>query len=255
MKLVTWNVNSIRARLERAQAWLEKNNPDVVCLQELKSLETDFPAEMVAKLGYHVLAAYQRTYNGVAILSRVPVVDPVVGLGDGVDDPQARFVAGTVDGVRVVSVYVPNGGEVGSDKYAYKLAFLGRLRRWLDTHARADQPLAVCGDFNVAPEERDVHDPAAWVNETLFHPDSRKALSDVMGFGLLDSLRLRTQEAGLYSWWDYRMLGFPKNRGLRIDHILVTPSLGARCTSVTIDRNERKGKLPSDHAPVVALFS
>jgi len=255
MKMATWNVNSIRARQDRLMAFLQRTPVDVLCLQELKTDETDFPRQVLEDAGFHVSAATQRTYNGVAILSRAPQTDVVLELGDGVPDPQARFVAATVEGVRVVSVYVPNGGEVGSDKYAYKLEWLKRLRAWLDSHARVEVPLAVCGDFNVAPEARDVHDPAVWMNESLFHEESRKAFQHVLEFGLQDTLRLRTQDPGIFTWWDYRMLGFPKNRGLRIDHVLVTPGLGARCTEVFVDRNERKGKLPSDHVPVVVTFS
>ncbi|MBI5496186.1 MAG: exodeoxyribonuclease III [Deltaproteobacteria bacterium] len=251
MKIATWNVNSIRARLDRAVAWLQRTGPDVACLQELKSSEEDFPRAEIEALGYRIQATYQRTYNGVAILSRHDATAVVHSLDDGVEDPQARLVAATVDGLRVVCVYVPNGGVVGSDKYAYKLAWMGRLRAWLERHHRPDEPLIVCGDLNIAPEARDVHDPALWENESLFHVDSRRALQDLCAWGLQDALRLVTQEAGIYSWWDYRMLGFPKNRGLRIDHVLVTEPVARRVRGVTVERNERKGKQPSDHAPVV----
>jgi exodeoxyribonuclease-3 len=255
MKIASWNVNSVRARQERLVRWLGAQRPDVLCLQELKVTDADFPFDALREAGYHAAAHGQRTYNGVAILAREEPVDVVRGLGDEVDDPQARLIAATVMGVRVASVYVPNGGEIGSDKWAYKLEWLARLRRWLDRSARAGQPLALCGDWNVAPEARDVCDPAAWEGTVLFHPEARAALAGVTSFGLADTLRLHRQEAGLYSWWDYRMLAFPKNQGLRIDQIYVNPPLAARCTAASIDRNERKGKQPSDHAPILAEFA
>lgn len=254
MLLATWNVNSIRARYDRAVAWIEKHQPDVLCLQELKADEETFAGLELEKLGYHVAANCQKTYNGVAILSKSEVSDVVLGLGDGEDDPQARLIAGTVDGIRILNAYVPNGSAVGSDKYEYKLRWLERLHRYLETHCDPAQPLVLCGDFNVAPEARDVHDPAAWENETLFHVDSREALNRLLRWGLVDSFRLHNDEAGVYSWWDYRMLGFPKNRGLRIDLILTTASLSKRVVSSYIDREERKGKQPSDHAPVLVQF-
>lgn len=252
MRLVTWNVNSIRARLDRALAWLDSRKPDVLCMQELKTDEESFPREPFAERGYHVHATYQKTYNGVAILSRAPMTDLQIGLDDGVDDPQSRLCAATIDGIRVISAYIPNGGVVGTDKWTYKLEWLARLRRHLETRYSPTTSLALCGDFNVAPEARDVHDPKAWEGEVLFHPDARAALANLTSWGLTDSFRLHTQDAGLYSWWDYRMLGFQKNRGLRIDHIFLTAPLVPRCASVTIDREERKGKQPSDHAPVIA---
>jgi exodeoxyribonuclease-3 len=255
MKLACWNVNSVRARLPRLLAWLEAEQPDVVCLQELKVEDADFPRLELEALGYRAVVHGKRTYNGVGILARSEPRDVVRGLGDGVDDPQARLIAATVDGVRVVCVYVPNGSEVGSDKWDYKRAWLGRLRQWLDRHAEAQAPLALCGDFNVAPEARDVHDPAAWEPSVLFHPEARAALAHVTGFGLRDTLRLHHADAGLYSWWDYRMLAFPKNRGLRIDLILATQPLAARCTAAGIHREQRKGQQPSDHAPIWAQFS
>ena len=250
MLLATWNVNSIRARRDRLFAWLEKQKPDVLCLQELKCERPAFDALGLEEQGWYVAANCQKTYNGVAILSRRPLSDVVIGLQDGEEDPQARLVAATVDGVRVVSAYVPNGSAVGSEKYAYKLRWLERLRAWLERHADPSQQLALCGDYNVAPEARDVHDPAAWENETLFHVDSRERLAALCSWGLVDAFRLHKEAAGLYSWWDYRMLGFPKNLGLRIDHVLVTKSLAARVQGSFIDREERKGKQPSDHAPV-----
>jgi len=255
LSIATWNVNSIRMRQERLEAWLKKASPDVVCLQELKVEEDKYPAEALTQLGYVSAVNAQKTYNGVAILSKHPLTDIVVGMNDGVEDPQARVIAATVRGVRVISVYVPNGGELDSDKWTYKLDWMKRLRKWLDQHASPTQPLALCGDFNVAPNERDVHDPVAWRDSVLFHPEAREALTHVLGFGLRDTFREKhPDEPGKYSWWDYRMLGFPKNRGLRIDHVFATSVLADKCTGSVIEREERKGKSPSDHVPVVSTF-
>jgi exodeoxyribonuclease-3 len=255
MKLASWNINSIRAREDRLIAWLEAQRPDVACLQELKCEEKAFPRERIEALGYKIAHACQKTYNGVAILSLHEIVDVRAGLDDGEDDSQARLIAGTVDGVRVLSAYFPNGQAVGSEKYAYKLAWMERLRRYLDRHHKPSEELVLCGDFNVAPEERDVHDPAAWANETLFHVDARNALEKIRAWGLVDTFRLHHQEAGVYSWWDYRMLAFPYNRGLRIDHLFASEPLARRSTAAWIDREARKGKQPSDHAPVLATFT
>jgi exodeoxyribonuclease-3 len=254
MKIATWNVNSIRARSERLFRWLETHRPEVLCLQELKVQDADFPFEALRAAGYEAAVHAQRTYNGVAILSRDMPTEIERGFGDGDDDSEARLVAARVAGIRVVSVYVPNGQEVGSAKWTYKLAWLRRLRAWLDRRCRPDEPLLLCGDFNVAPEARDVHDPAAWEPTVLFHPEARAALERVRSWGLADTLRLHRQEDGLYSWWDYRMLAFPRNNGLRIDLVLATPPLAGRCSAASIDRDERKGTLPSDHAPVIAEF-
>jgi exodeoxyribonuclease-3 len=251
MKLATWNVNSIRAREERLLRWLGSAWPDVVCLQELKVTDDAFPFERVRALGYHAAVHGQKTYNGVAILSHEEASEVERGFADDGDETQARLVAARVRGVRIVSAYVPNGGEVGSDKWAYKLEWLKRLRAWLDRRFPKTEPLALCGDFNVAPETRDVCDPRAWEGTVLFHPDVRRALEEVRAWGLVDAFRLHHEGPGFYSWWDYRMLAFPKNQGLRIDHVFLSEPLAKRCTAASIDRNERKGKQPSDHAPVV----
>jgi exodeoxyribonuclease-3 len=251
MKLATWNVNSIRAREDRLLRWLEKARPDVVCLQELKVTEEAFPFDALCEAGFRAAVHGQRTYNGVAILTRDEPEEVERGFGDGGDDSQSRLVSARVFGVTVVSVYVPNGADVGSDKWAYKLDWLRRLRTWLDRRDPDRERLAVCGDFNVAPEARDVCDPAAWEASVLFHPDARSALRNVCGWGLVDAFRLHHDGPGFYSWWDYRMLAFPRNQGLRIDHVLLSRALAGRCAGATIDRNERKGKQPSDHAPVV----
>jgi exodeoxyribonuclease-3 len=210
-----------------------------------------FPFETLKVAGYHAAVHGQRTYNGVAILSRVEAEDVQRGFGDESDDTQARLVSARIEGIHVASVYVPNGAEVGSEKWAYKLEWLRRLRAWLDRRFARTDPLALCGDFNVAPEARDVCDPAAWEDSVLTHPDARRALQDVRAWGLVDSFRLHHEEPGFYSWWDYRMLAFPKNQGLRIDHIDLSARLADRCTAAAIERNERKGKQPSDHAPVI----
>ena len=253
--VASWNVNSVRARQERLLRWLEARKPDVLCLQELKVADAAFPYADVRAAGYHAAVHGQRTYNGVAILSRQEPRDVEKGFGDGGDDSHSRLVTAVVGGLRVVSAYVPNGAAVGSDKWAYKLEWMRRLRSWLDRRLVPGEPLALCGDFNVAPEARDVANPAAWEASVLFHPEARAALQRVREWGLVDSLRIHHPEGGLYSWWDYRMLGFPKNDGLRIDQILVSEPLARRCVEAGIDRNERKGKQPSDHAPIMARFS
>ena len=254
MLVASWNVNSIRAREERLLRWLDARKPDVVCLQELKVEDQAFPFEAVEAAGYRAAVWGQRTYNGVAILAKTVPALVKKGIDDEVDDLQARLITARVGGLRVVNVYAPNGAEVGTDKWAYKLEWMKRLRAPLDRRFDPREPLVLCGDFNVAPEARDVHDPRAWEPSVLFHRDARAALQQVVAFGLQDTLRLHTQEAGLYSWWDYRMLAFPKNRGLRIDLILATGPVATSCTAASIDRNERKGKQPSDHAPVLAEF-
>lgn len=254
MRLVTWNVNSLRTRLPRLLALLERHHPDVVCLQETKVTDDLFPHAELEAAGYQAVAHGQRTYNGVAILSRSTPSETGSGLDDDVDDAQARLVWARFDGLTALSAYVPNGSEVGSEKWDYKIAWLARLRTLLERRFDVGEPLALCGDLNVAPEPRDVHDPDRWVATVLFHPEARAALTRVTDWGLVDAFRLHHQEEGLFSWWDYRMLAFPKNQGLRIDHVLVTQPLAQRCRAALIDRQERKGKQPSDHAPVVVDF-
>ena len=254
MRVYSWNINSIRARLERLVSWLDSRRPDVVCLQELKCTDDQFPADEIAGAGYQACWFGQRSWNGVAILSRSPATDVQRGLRDDVPDEHARVLAATVDGIRVVSVYAPNGQAIGSPAYDYKLAWYQRLRRYLDSYHASTEPLVVCGDFNVAPEARDVYDPAVWEGSTLFSPPERQALRTLCDFGLTDTFRLHHEEGGRFSWWDYRQLAFPRNEGLRIDHVLATRPLAERCVAADIDREARKGKLPSDHAPVWADF-
>ena len=255
MKIATWNLNSVRAREGRLLAWLAEKQPDVLCLQELKAADEDFPRAAVEALGYQAVVYGQRTYNGVAILSRGPLVEVEKGFRDGDDDAQARLISARAGEIRVVCAYFPNGAQVGSEKFAYKLRWMERMHHHLQRSLKRDDSAVLCGDFNVAPEDRDVARPEEWKESVLCHPEARAALARIAGLGLVDTFRRHHSEGGYYSWWDYRMLGFPKNNGLRIDHILATEPLAARCSAAEIDRNERKGKQPSDHAPVVAAFS
>lgn len=254
MKIATWNVNSVRSRLERLLAWLEKAQPDILCLQELKCTEDTFPYEAIQKAGYHAIVFGQKTYNGVAILSRIKPSLIERGMDDGEEDPQARFLLAKIGGIHAISVYVPNGRIVGSEHYAYKLRWLARLRTFLETRFTPATPIVVCGDFNVARDEKDVARPEAWASSVLFHPSSRAALEQPLAWGLVDVFRQQHPAGGLYSWWDYRMLAFPKNNGLRLDYVLATAPLAIQCTDAEIDREERKGEKPSDHAPVIAMF-
>ncbi len=256
MLLATWNVNSIRAREERLLAWLERWQPDVLCLQELKVADEDFPYERLRAAGYCAAVNAQKTYNGVAILTRKPCENVQCNFCDEVDDTQARLISVKYNEVQIVCAYIPNGQTYGSEKYQYKVQWLERLRRWLEAHCDPAQPLLLCGDFNIAPAEIDVHNPESWVRSVLFHPEMRQILRErILSWGLHDLFREKNPDTAAYSWWDYRMLGFPKNDGLRLDLILGTNPMLQRCESVEIDRNERKGKLPSDHAPVVARFN
>ncbi len=254
MKIATWNINSIRARHERLLAWLAAAQPDILCLQELKCLDTEFPADALREAGYHSASHGQKTYNGVAILAKAEVTDVLRGLSDGVEDSHARLIAGTVDGIRVICAYAPNGQEVGSPAYQYKLEWYGRLRKYLDTRHTPKEKMVLCGDWNVAPEDIDVHDPKAWEGQTLFSKPERAALANLCEFGLVDTWRAQHPDESKFSWWDYRMLSFPKNKGLRIDHVFATAPLAKKCVAAEIDREARKGKQPSDHAPVWAQF-
>ena len=224
------------------------------CLQEIKVTDDEFPRLELEALGYQAAVHGQRAYNGVAILSRLPVEDIRVGFGGGPPDAEARLVSARVDDVRVLSVYVPNGQTVGSDKWTYKLEWMERLRAHLADSDGPDTPIVLCGDLNVAPEDRDVARPDEWRNTVLCHADARAAWRRLVEWGLVDTVRLHHTGDGPYTWWDYRMLGFAKNNGLRIDHILATKPLAERCTGAYVARDERKGKLPSDHAPLVAVF-
>jgi exodeoxyribonuclease-3 len=252
MKIATWNVNSIRQRVDRVTAWVEREKPDVLCLQEIKTEDAGFPREPFEALGYHVETYGQRTYNGVALLARKPIENVVRGFPGEEPNAARRLIAATVGDIRVVCVYVPNGQAVGSEKFAYKLDWMETLAKFLKNSASPADPLILLGDFNVAPEDRDVHRPDEWRGGVLFHPEEQKRLRKIEKWGLFDLFRKHHEEGGFYSWWDYRQLAFPKNDGLRIDLILGTEPVLKRSKDCAIDRNERKGKSPSDHAPVIS---
>lgn len=255
MVVATWNVNSIVSRLSHVLRWLALRQPDVLCLQELKCLPNAFPLPAFWAAGYMAAWVAEGSYNGVAIVSRLPLTDVKIGFGDGRPE-EARLIAATAGGVRVLSAYVPHGREVGSEWFRYKLDWLARLRAHLDRSHQPGEPLALCGDFNVAPEARDVYDPKLWGSKVHFHPDARIALKEVTSFGLADTFRMHHAGGGLYSWWDYTTRdGFAKNKGLRIDHVFATRPLAERCLYAAIDRTERTVAHSSDHAPVLAAFS
>ena len=254
MKIASWNVNSLKVRLPQLLDWLAALQPDVVCLQETKLEDHNFPQQAIEAAGYQVVFSGQKTYNGVALLARQPISDVVCG-NPLFPDPQQRLLAASVDGVRVICAYVPNGQAVGSDKYAYKLDWLDALHDWVGEQLAENPQLALAGDFNIAPEDRDVHDPAAWAGQILCSDAERAAFARLQALGLKDSFRLFEQPEKSYSWWDYRMLGFQRNRGLRIDHILLSTPLAERCHAAAIDREMRKLERPSDHAPVIAEIS
>lgn len=252
MRIATWNVNSLKARLPRVEAWLAEVEPDVVCLQETKLADDAFPALAFEALGYSAAHHGEGRWNGVAIVSRVGIDDVVVGFADGeAPDAEARMLTATCGGVRISSVYVPNGRALDHDHYRYKLAWLERLRRHLDATANPEDPVVVAGDFNIAPEDRDVHDPAAFVGATHVSEPERAALAELEAWGLVDLFRLQHREGGLFSWWDYRAGDFHQGRGMRIDLVLGSRPLAERVRWSIIDRNARKGQQPSDHAPVV----
>lgn len=251
MKLATWNVNSIRSRLERLIAWLGEHQPDVLCLQELKCTDEQFPCDAINKAGYRAAVFGQKTYNGVAILSREEPKDVRRGLGYDDPDAEARLISADVAGLRIFSAYVPNGQVVGSEKFAYKLGWLARLRAILDHDYDPAEPVVLAGDFNVAVTDRDVADPEDWADTVLCTPQVREAMETVREWGFTDVFAKFHPQGGIYSWWDYRQLAFPRNQGLRLDHVYATPAFAERCTAAYVDREERKGEKPSDHAPVV----
>lgn len=253
--VATWNVNSVRARLPRVLAWLDKARPDVACLQETKVVDGDFPAGEIAALGYDSQIFGQKTYNGVAILARHPISDVVRGLPDDPPDAERRVLAATIGSVRIVNLYCPNGQAVGSDKYAFKLDWFRRLRAWLDATFDPAGEAVLCGDFNIAPGDLDCWDPDGWRDQILCSVPEREAFATLLEWGLVDLLRAWRPDERVYTWWDYRNGAFHRGWGLRIDHHLVTQSLAARALGVEVDRNERKGDKPSDHAPVIAAFS
>jgi exodeoxyribonuclease-3 len=253
IRIATWNVNSLRVRLPQALDWLAQARPDVLAVQETKTQDTEFPLEALQQAGYQALFSGQKTYNGVALISRETATGAVTD-PPNLEDPQRRILAATVAGVRVVNLYIPNGSEVGSEKYAYKLDWLAKMREFLAGELERNPRLVVMGDFNIAPEDRDVHDPEAWREKILCSTPERQAFQDILGLGLTDTFRLFDQPEASFSWWDYRAAGFRRNLGLRIDHILASRELAQACHSCAIDKAPRKLERPSDHAPVVAEF-
>lgn len=254
MRIASWNVNSLKVRLPQVLAWLASGGADVLCLQETKMDDPVFPLADIEQAGWHCVFAGQKTYNGVAILSRYPLTEVSVNI-PGFEDPQKRVIAATVNGVRVISAYFPNGQSLDSEKYPYKLAWLAALLNWLRDETTRYSSLALLGDFNIAPEDRDVHDPKTWEGQVLVSEPERQAFRDLLALGLTDSYRMFDQAEKSFSWWDYRAAGFRRNAGLRIDHVLLSPALKARCVAAGIDREPRKAERPSDHTPVWAALS
>ncbi|OOG23493.1 exodeoxyribonuclease III [Thioalkalivibrio denitrificans] len=253
MKIATWNVNSLKVRLPHVLDWMAANSPDVLALQETKLTDDAFPVEAIAEAGYRCVYSGQKTYNGVAVLAKSEPVDPLTDI-EGLDDPQRRILAATVDGVRIINLYVVNGSEVGSEKYAYKLAWMDKVTTWIAGELKRHERLVVLGDFNVAPEDQDVHDPEAWHERILCSTPEREALGKLFALGLSDCFRKFEQPEQSFSWWDYRAAAFRRNMGLRIDLILTSPPMTEACTACTIDVAPRRLERPSDHAPVVAEF-
>jgi exodeoxyribonuclease-3 len=259
MKIATWNVNSIRTRQQQVIDWLKVNPVEVLCLQETKVIDRDFPREAFEALGYHLYISGQKAYNGVAIFSQEPMTDissgftPIVGATLGTElDEQKRVITGVIGDIRIINLYVPNGSALDSDKYIYKLHWLKTLREYLDKILLiSPQELCICGDFNIALEDRDIHDPKNKENHIMSSPSERQALKNVLELGLKDAFRKFTDAGGHYSWWDYRAGGFARNRGWRIDHLYLTPQLYEKALSCVIDQEPRKQQQPSDHTPVI----
>ncbi|WP_133128388.1 exodeoxyribonuclease III [Legionella nagasakiensis] len=249
LKLACWNVNSLKVRLEQVIVWFQNNEVDVLALQETKLINEQFPCEAFQEIGLHVVFSGQKTYNGVALISRQPIESVVTDV-PGFVDPQRRILAATIAGVRVINLYVPNGGEVGSDKYQYKLNWLVKITAFIKEQLRQYPKLAVVGDFNIAPEDKDVYDPIAWQGSVLVSPLERQAFAALIDLGLKDSFRAIHPQEITYSWWDYRAAAFRRNMGLRIDHILLSDSLLEQCVDSQIDIEPRRAERPSDHAPV-----
>jgi len=253
VKIATWNVNSLRVRLPHVADWIESEEPDILALQETKLRDEDFPVDEIESLGYRVAFSGQPTYNGVALLAREPITDVLTDI-DGLDDPERRVLAATIGGIRIYNLYVPNGQSVGSDKYRYKLRWLRALRSQVATEIDRHRNVVLLGDFNIAPEDRDVHDPAAWEGKVLCSTAEREGLAHLLELGLVDLFRVFEQEDKSFSWWDYRAGAFRRNRGLRIDLILATEAMKKRCSSCRIDAGPRRRERPSDHTPVIAEF-
>ena len=253
-KEATWNVNSLNVRLPHVLAWCAEAQPDILGLQETKLVDEKFPVQELEDAGYHVAFSGQPTYNGVALLSRKGPAEDVVKDIPGLDDPQRRIIAGTFGGLRVINLYVVNGKEVGSDKYEYKLHWLERVTDWISGEMERHEQVVVMGDFNIAPDDRDVHDPEAWAGGILCSEPEREALQTILGLGLTDTFRLFDQPEKTFSWWDYRRVAFRRNAGLRIDLVLASQRLSERCTRAWIDKEPRRQERPSDHTPAIAEF-
>ena len=254
MKIATWNVNSLKVRLPHVLDWLATEQPDVLCLQETKLTDENFPAGDIHAAGYEVVYSGQKTYNGVATISRSAAADVITDV-PGLDDPQRRILGTTIDGVRVLNLYVVNGQEVGSEKFDHKLHWLSKVTDYIGTQLRDHERFIVLGDFNIAPADEDVHDPEAWHERILCSTPERDALGRMLGLGLQDTFRLFPQEEKSFSWWDYRAAAFRRNMGLRIDLILASQALADCCSACHIDKAPRRLERPSDHTPVVAEFS
>ncbi len=253
MKIATWNVNSLKVRLAHVLDWLRTHEPDALVLQEIKQVTDAFPADEFATIGYESVASGQKTYNGVAVISRAAPLDPLTDF-PGFEDPQRRVLATTIDGTRVINLYVPNGSEVGSEKYAYKLEWLAALRGFLSAELETHERLIVLGDFNIAPKDEDVYDAEKWGDAILCSPPEREALQALLDLGLTDVFRNFEQPEKTFSWWDYRAAGFRRNAGLRIDLILASAAMNEACRASYVDKEPRALERPSDHAPVVAEF-
>lgn len=251
MKIVSWNVNSVRQRLPNLLAYLDSAKPDVVCLQELKCQDEQFPAMEVKAAGYEALVVGQKSYNGVAILSKAPAQLVLNTIGD----EQARYIEADVGGVRVINIYAPNGNPLGTEKFTYKLDWLTRLEARLRTLLIDEVPFLVCGDFNIIPEALDAHNPAAWAGDALFQPESRAMYRRFLNMGLIDAFRMYQADSGHYTFWDYQAAAWAKNDGIRIDHFLLSPQLADKCVACVIDKDERGRENPSDHVPIVAMFN
>lgn len=254
-KIATWNVNSLRVRLPDLLQWLASAQPDVVALQETKLEDKNFPLVEIRQAGYDVVYSGQKTYNGVALLSKKYAIDEVEATIPDLNDEQRRLLIATIHGVRVINLYVPNGSSVDSDKYVYKLDWLAKVKNYIKQQTNKYQRVVVLGDFNIAPDDRDVHDPKQWEGQVLVSEPERLALREIIELGLQDTFRLFTPEGGFYTWWDYRAGAFRRNHGLRIDHILASQPLAVSCVECIIDRSPRENERPSDHTPIIASFS
>ncbi|MBT6073421.1 MAG: exodeoxyribonuclease III [Gammaproteobacteria bacterium] len=254
MKIASWNVNGIRARIEHITAWIKSNQPDVLALQETKVMDDMFPFEAFTSLGYEAMIYGQKSYNGVALLSKKPPKECTKGIDDFIDE-QTRVISGIYEGVKIIDVYIPNGQSVGSEKFEYKMRWLKNLHRYLEASIKINERIVILGDFNIAPQDIDVHDPIVWKDKVLCSDEEREWLSKIENIGFIDSFRLFDQEEGLFSWWDYRMASYRRKMGMRIDLILVSEALRKNCIKSYIDEAPRALERPSDHTPVLVELS